>query len=290
MKRINLNIACGSTFVVHESWINLDYKSSNKSVTSANLLEPLNFDKEQVNVVYSSHFLEHIPRRRVNIFVGECYRVLAVGGKIRLVLPDLENLCSEYLKCRQNKEHEKADYAIIEIIDQCVRSYPGGFLGEYFKYLSDNPDTQGDMIEYVKKRCGEDLSPHVLPSKRNTHADKSPQEIFIQKMANTLSKPEDLVGKLQCKLSDFRTRLAIALLPKAFREQNVSYASIGEKHAWMWDFYTLSRELEQAGFHDIKRLAFDETEIPGFPLIPLDMTADGSPRKGESSMYIEARK
>ena len=290
MKKINLNIACGSTFIIDEGWINLDYQALDKSVISANLLDPLSFDEEQVDVIYSSHFLEHIPRNRVNSFIQECYRVLAIGGKMRLVLPDLENLCSEYLKCRQNKEHKKADYTIIEIIDQCVRSHPGGLLGEYFEYLSENSDAQSDMVEYVKKRCGEDLSSYGLSCEGSPHTDKSSQEIFIKKIMSILFEPRELVGKLQHKLSDCRTRLAIALLPKAFREQNVSCAAIGERHAWMWDFYTLSQELDRAGFCDIKRLSFDQTEIPDFPLIPLDMTVDGTPRKGEGSMYIEARK
>jgi hypothetical protein len=58
----------------------------------------------------------------------------------------------------------------------------------------------------------------------------------------------------------------------------------------MWDFYTLSSELEAVGFENIKRMSFDCSDIPDFPLVPLDMTDDNQPRKGYGSMFLEATK
>lgn len=47
--------------------------------------------------VYTSHFLEHLPANRARHFLRECYRVLAAGGILRVVVPDLRTICEEYL-------------------------------------------------------------------------------------------------------------------------------------------------------------------------------------------------
>ncbi|MGZ5191826.1 MAG: class I SAM-dependent methyltransferase, partial [Flavisolibacter sp.] len=61
------------------------------------MLECLPVPDSTATVVYSSHFLEHIPRDQVTSFLAECYRIIKSGGRLRLVLPDWEILCSVYL-------------------------------------------------------------------------------------------------------------------------------------------------------------------------------------------------
>ena len=68
MKSLYINLACGSVYVDNSNWINLDYESSTKSVQQANLLQRLPLDQEIADLVYSSHFLEHIPKSKVIFF------------------------------------------------------------------------------------------------------------------------------------------------------------------------------------------------------------------------------
>ncbi|MDA0265667.1 MAG: methyltransferase domain-containing protein [Cyanobacteria bacterium] len=290
---IFVNLACGESFVSRHDWVNLDYSSNHTSVIRANLLGNLPLRNNSARAVYSSHFIEHIPRAKVLSFLKECYRVLEAQGLIRLVLPDWENLCREYLSCRDQGEHSRGDFLMLEMLDQCVRLYPGGLLGDYFDYLKSHAHEQPEMLEYIKLRCGEDLNltADLYSLVANfTDSEAPSSQSSASRIVNLMTHPDRLMSRLQRKFSTYRIKLATALLPKPFREQNVSYASIGERHAWMWDFYALSQELERAGFHHIKRLSCDTTEIPDFPLIPLDMTVEGYPRKGQGSMYIEARK
>jgi SAM-dependent methyltransferase len=49
-----------------------------------------------VDVVYSSHFLEHLPRDHADALVRESFRVLRPDGWMRLVVPDLEVLARAY--------------------------------------------------------------------------------------------------------------------------------------------------------------------------------------------------
>ena len=67
-------------------------------------------------------------------------------------------------------------------------------------------------------------------------------------------------------------------------------ASVGEKHAWMHDFYGVKKILMEAGFVVIERASAGSSRIPNFPFFPLDANSSGNPRKGVESMYIEALK
>ncbi len=271
-----VNIACGGSYILDKQWINLDYQPTHPSIKKANLLGKLPFLDNDCDVVYSSHFLEHIPKSTVPMFLKECHRILKSGGKIRLVLPDLENICQEYLSSREDGKHEQADFCIIDLIDQCVRTKSGGTLGDYYQDLKNNLEIKSEMVNYLKYRTGEDLD---LGIKNKNQAPKR---------YDLLSKSKKLIPFLQNKLTRLYIHIITALLPSAFREQNVSYSAIGEKHLWMWDFYTLSRELENVGFSNVKRLSFNSSDIPDFSINPLDMTVDDLPRKGYGSMYIEA--
>jgi len=51
-----------------------------------------------VDVLYSSHMLEHLDRQKAQSFLNEAKRVLKSGGIIRIVVPDLRLLIEDYIK------------------------------------------------------------------------------------------------------------------------------------------------------------------------------------------------
>lgn len=266
------NIACGDSYV--ESWINFDFSPHSAIVKQANLLNPLPIAENTADVVYSSHFIEHIPRDLVAGFLVECQRIIKVGGCLRLVLPDWEELCSTYLCLRRTGwQQEQADFLMLEMLDQCVRRVSGGELGAYYARLKARPEQSQALIDFVRMRTGHDLTSPINTTQggRFSRLLKNPQKIW-------------------CKLEQLYVRLILALLPSAFRDQNISLTTVGEKHAWMYDFYTMRQLLIQAGFTDVQRMTASSSNIPDFPFYPLDLTPDGRQRKGMESMYIEAIK
>jgi predicted SAM-dependent methyltransferase len=58
----------------------------------------LPFADGAVDVVYSSHMLEHLSRTEARSFLAECRRVLRPGGTLRLVVPDLERFVRSYVE------------------------------------------------------------------------------------------------------------------------------------------------------------------------------------------------
>lgn len=123
---IRLNVGCGPLPI--QGWVNLDNSLSvrlaripgvMKALASVGLVGQLNlnvysaarefnilygsalrlpFEPNSVNVLYSSHMLEHLDRVEARKFLAEAMRVLAPGGIIRLVVPDLQMRARAYLE------------------------------------------------------------------------------------------------------------------------------------------------------------------------------------------------
>lgn len=114
-KELKLNIGCGPNGQF-EGYINIDnspsvwlakfpfikkvlyeigvigqhqYTADWLGVIKCDASEKLHYGNETVDKIYTSHFLEHIPRARGQHFIAECFRVLKRGGVMRLVAPDL---------------------------------------------------------------------------------------------------------------------------------------------------------------------------------------------------------
>ncbi|MCZ2207368.1 methyltransferase domain-containing protein [Cylindrospermopsis raciborskii] len=274
----SVNLACGGVYVTSNDWINLDYASSDVHVRQANLLETLPFDSNSISLVYSSHFLEHIPLAQVPSFLKECYRILKPGGIIRLVLPDFEEMCHEYISQLHQGDYTKARLCIIDIIDQCVRLNSGGQLAKVYEEYSKIPSNNKDIIEYIYSRSGQ-----CLPI-----ATSKPYN--FRELSLLFRKPRLILRKIASHLNLMWIRIVVSLLPKAFRQQNISFSGIGERHQWLWDFISTKKILEEVGFDAVSRFSFNTSQVCGFPFEPLDVNPDGRPRKGKQSMYLEATK
>jgi predicted SAM-dependent methyltransferase len=61
------------------------------------MADPIPYDDGIVDLIFSCHALEHVPRDVAAHFLRECHRVLKPGGIVRLLVPDAEVLCKAYL-------------------------------------------------------------------------------------------------------------------------------------------------------------------------------------------------
>jgi predicted SAM-dependent methyltransferase len=55
-----------------------------------------------VDEIWSSHMLEHLPKRQVIPTLREWYRVLKVGGRLVIEVPDLVWCCQQWLQRRDD--------------------------------------------------------------------------------------------------------------------------------------------------------------------------------------------
>lgn len=118
MDKLRLNLGCGS--VRPQGWVNIDsswnahlqkvpvvgkmipkvFKSvqyGDTNVKYMNLNKKWDYANESVDVVYASHLFEHLTLKSAEKFLQESYRCLKPGGVIRLVVPDLYQICKKYI-------------------------------------------------------------------------------------------------------------------------------------------------------------------------------------------------
>lgn len=265
-----LNIACGGNYIYNNQWENVDYYSSNPvQVTAMDVLQNLNPSQTKYEVIYCSHFIEHIPYSMVLNFLKRCYSLTSSNGLLRIVVPDADFLLREYLKYKDQNNYALAEFAYINFLDQCVRRKRGGQLAEIYNDLALGK--RPELVEYANYING---STNFNGEKRS--ADGLLINIFIQ---------NKIINFIKMKYIYFITNL----LPKSFREQNISFADVGEMHHWMYDFEQLSSLLQKAGYSSVSRVKYNETIRNDDLFYPLDLN-EGLPRKGHHQIFIEAIK
>lgn len=57
----------------------------------------LPFRSASIEVIYSSHMIEHLDKDVARKFLKECYRCLSTNGIIRIVVPDLRKIVNQYI-------------------------------------------------------------------------------------------------------------------------------------------------------------------------------------------------
>lgn len=118
---MKLNLGCASQ--VPDGWVNVDYalgarfmkipffRALNRKVKLFNLdwnekiylhdlTEKFSWFDSSIDIVYTSHTLEHFSKEDGRRFLAECHRVLRKKGIIRIVVPDLRHDVTEYIEGR----------------------------------------------------------------------------------------------------------------------------------------------------------------------------------------------
>jgi predicted SAM-dependent methyltransferase len=115
---LKLNLGCGSQ--VPDGWINVDYSFGarfakipafsyindkvklfnldwDKRIFIHDLTKTFPWPDNSVDIIYSSHTLEHFSKEDGAKFISECHRVLKPSGIIRIIVPDLKYCIHNYL-------------------------------------------------------------------------------------------------------------------------------------------------------------------------------------------------
>jgi hypothetical protein len=265
-----LNIGCGAK--VHPQWHNADLVPGAPGVIRMDASKPLPFADACMVAIYSSAMIEHLSRRSVPILLGECFRILAAGGILRIGVPDFERACRVYLETLESAcagiagaewDHE---WMITEIVDQSARDVSGG---EMAAILSRE---KMPNLPFVLKRIGVDgetLRASMRQSAIKCASAARPRRSLRSWIKSILLRR--LTGCTQEEIAVGRFRLR------------------GEVHRWAYDRYNISSLLKQAGFVEITLQDPYRSQIPDWQSFFLDVTADGRALKPDI-LYIEATK
>ena len=271
-----LNLGCGNRF--HRDWENLDFVAASSSVRAHDLRKGIPFADGTFDVVYHSHVLEHFSKHAAPSFIKECFRVLKSGGVLRVAVPDLENIARLYLETLEKASnnvpgwHDNYNWMVLEMYDQTVRERS---CGELVKYFQQEPIPNWD---FVFKRWGVQASV-LRDSLQNKQGTSEPQTVALPFAWSYVRK--NLWEVL-------RNKLTKAILKPADWEalQVARFRSQGEIHMWMYDSFSLTQLLEQAGFANPRRFDAAQSQIPNWSNFHLDTEPDGSTYKPDS-LFME---
>ncbi|MFA6596667.1 MAG: TDP-N-acetylfucosamine:lipid II N-acetylfucosaminyltransferase [Ignavibacteriaceae bacterium] len=246
-----LNLGCGNRF--HKDWVNVDFVSYSKEVMELDLKNPLPFSDGSFDVVYHSHILEHFQKAFAPKFLKNCFNVLRKGGIIRVVVPDLEQIAKYYLdlmgKSLTGDLNAQAKYDWIML--------------ELFDQTVRNY-SGGEMLKYWQQQ-------------------EIPAEAFV--VARMGSEAKDVINSVRKNRGQNNNGNGKEPDPTKIGKFRLS----GEVHQWMYDRYSLSKLLKDAGFTNIKVTTAFESMIPNFNKYNLDIEPDNSIRKPDS-LFMEAIK
>jgi predicted SAM-dependent methyltransferase len=68
----------------------------NPDILIHDVRKPLPYRDNSCNSIYASHLLEHLYLEEAKVLLRECFRVLLPAGVLRMVVPDLRSIISEY--------------------------------------------------------------------------------------------------------------------------------------------------------------------------------------------------
>lgn len=258
-----LNAGCGSSY--SPEWNNIDLRKE-PDVVCHDLRHPLPYTDGIFDAVYSSHALEHLSPDDGSRLLGEMCRCLKPGGVCRIVVPDYERACREYLRWLDaalerpdGKNLRRYRWSVIELVDQFVRVKSGGKMLEAL--------VSGDFDEeYVRERNGEEFAP------------------FYGGTAPAPPKRPGYDSPLPSAIRRVRRRV------KAWFAPPKGPAETGELHRWAYDRLSLRLLMEGAGFFEVGVREFHRSSIPDWDRYRLDSGRDGlAPRKPDS-LYMEGIK
>ncbi|WP_395002856.1 methyltransferase type 11 [uncultured Helicobacter sp.] len=160
-------------------------------------------------------------------------------------------------------------WLLIELLDQMTRVQSGGEMLKCFRDIQHTCDSK--RAQYIKMRVGDDLlaphqSPHI-PLRR---------KITLDKIAN--------------KILSLYLKFLRFCVPRGLRDEVFIATSIGERHKWMYDRFSLPKLLQEVGFIHAQVLDYQSSAIEGFSAYYLDSNPDNTPYKGASSLYVESKK
>lgn len=272
-----LNLGCGQRF--HPDWMNIDFVSSSPAVRAYDLRKGIPLADESCDVVYHSHVLEHFGRRQGAFFIGECFRVLKPGGILRVVVPDLEALAKQYLAAINNRRQvgdqvsiANHEWAIIEAIDQLVRTESGGEMARYWR----QPHIINEST--LEARLG-----HEFTGWRASFlAATQPADQTVPHRRSALSVWQQLRDRWR-RFWLRRWRLQAADI------QMLQFLRSGERHLWMYDELSLRQLLEETGFGEVMVTDAFHSQIPrwvDYQMLDVEL---GKTRKPDS-LFVEAIK
>jgi predicted SAM-dependent methyltransferase len=155
---MKLHLGCGSRR--KEGYVNVDARETPATDLVAKAWELGSFTENSVDEVYSRHMLEHLYPEDAELALIEWRRILVPGGRLHLIVPDLEFHCRQLLGRARSRFPDQRKHAFGSIFGWRAEGFGGAkydvhLWGYDFAELSDLVARCG-FADINRLRNGED--------------------------------------------------------------------------------------------------------------------------------------
>ena len=85
-----------------------------KNIRTCDVRRGLPFSDNSVQVIFTSHMLEHITYEDARFVIRECHRCLYKGGVMRVIVPDLYAISKRYVESMTNNPNSKHGHIFLK--------------------------------------------------------------------------------------------------------------------------------------------------------------------------------
>jgi predicted SAM-dependent methyltransferase len=142
-----------------------------------NITKKLPFKNQTVDVIFSTHVVEHIHRKEIDFFISESFRVLKKDGLNIICTPSLKKIIDivylhniekkELLFKRQDKWYQDNIKTACHQINMTMRNFGHRFLvdDEYMSWLSKKNQFSSCNVVSIDNIPDEDIKKYILEDK-----------------------------------------------------------------------------------------------------------------------------
>jgi predicted SAM-dependent methyltransferase len=146
-----LHIGCGGNLIT--GWFNTDRGALRADIAYLDATARFPFPDTSFDYIFTEHMIEHIPFRAGLRFVGECFRVLNPGGKLRVTTPDLERIVGLLRHDTSPLEREFVAH-VLEELPGTVGRHPAYVVNHYVRAWGHTFIYDKDVLSDVFRYCG----------------------------------------------------------------------------------------------------------------------------------------
>jgi ubiquinone/menaquinone biosynthesis C-methylase UbiE len=93
-----MKLHIGSGDKILKGFVNVDIRNLPGVDVVTDIHDLSLFEGDDIELIYCSHVLEHVPRFKYMDILQNWYSILKIGGKLRLAVPDIESVFKHYSK------------------------------------------------------------------------------------------------------------------------------------------------------------------------------------------------
>ena len=192
-----LHLGAGGNIL--SGWLNTDIAPHTPDVLALDLTTPLPFEDASFDYVASGHFIEHMTQKDGMRILGECFRVLKSGGKIRVSTPDIARLLALYTKEPSQPQRRYVDWINDTFLSNVEGYSPTLIINNMFynwghRFIYDQKLLAGALgqigfVDLAARAVGESPDPHLAGIDNHGHAAGAPDMNAYETMVIEGRKP-----------------------------------------------------------------------------------------------------